>query len=258
MNSRKDVLDTREYEQMIHDAGAADYDRVIVSEHGMKHKYFTTAIWAKKFDEPFLDYGCGTGVASTILAEMNRKVVAFDISPKMASITKAKVPDVQVVVADALNLPFKDKAFSSICITGVLHHILDLDRAFEEISRCAGDIVCINEPSTTPPRGVVKLIKAFIRVVTPIVKPIYYMVRNRKKSASNSYGGSIYERPLDPAELKRLLESRGFQIISERYFNHIPFLHLILPEWARRYIFGVLIHPTRGTHMEIIAKKKTS
>ena len=52
---------------MIHDAGAADYDRVIVSGHGMKHKYFTTAIWAKKFDEPFLDYGCGTGVASPFL-----------------------------------------------------------------------------------------------------------------------------------------------------------------------------------------------
>ena len=74
----------------------------IVSAHGMKHKYFTTAIWAKKFDEPFLDYGCGTGVTSSVLAEANREVVAFDISTKMAAITKNKVPSAQVVVADAL------------------------------------------------------------------------------------------------------------------------------------------------------------
>jgi ubiquinone/menaquinone biosynthesis C-methylase UbiE len=92
MNSKGKVLDTRKYEQMIHDAGASDYDRAIVSEYGMKHKYFTTAIWAKKFDEPFLDYGCGTGIVSTVLSKMNREVVAFDISTKMAAITKNKVP----------------------------------------------------------------------------------------------------------------------------------------------------------------------
>lgn len=151
MNSKGKVLDTRKYEQMIHDAEASDYDRAIVSVHGMKHKYFTTAVWAKKFQEPFLDYGCGTGVTSVVLAGMNREVVAFDISTKMAAITKNKVPGAWVVVADALNLPFKDRSFPTICITGVLHHILDLEEAFDEICRCAKDIVCINEPSTSPP-----------------------------------------------------------------------------------------------------------
>ncbi|MCK4251005.1 class I SAM-dependent methyltransferase [candidate division WOR-3 bacterium] len=151
MNSKKEVRDTRKYEQMIHDAEASDYDRAIVSQYGMKHKYFTTAVWAKKFQEPFLEYGCGTGVASVVLAEMNREVVAFDISTKMAAITKNKVPSAQVVVADALNLPFKDRSFPTICITGVLHHILDLDGAFDEICRCAKDVICINEPSTSPP-----------------------------------------------------------------------------------------------------------
>ena len=151
MNSKGKVLDTRKYEQKIHDAEASDYDRAIVSQYGMKHKYFTTAIWAKKFSEPFMDYGCGTGVTSSVLAEANREVVAFDISTKMAAITKNKVPDAQVVVADALNLPFKDRSFPTICITGVLHHILDLDGAFGEICRCAKDVICINEPSTSPP-----------------------------------------------------------------------------------------------------------
>ena len=253
MNSKKEVRDTRKYEQKIHDAEASDYDRAIVSQYGMKHKYFTTAIWANKFQEPFLDYGCGTGVASVVLAGMNRKVVAFDISTKMAAITKNKVPDAQVVVADALNLPFKDRSFPTICITGVLHHILDLDGVFGEICRCAKDVVCINEPSTSPPRIIIKLIRGFIHTLTPLIRPVYYGIKRKK--LSQIVHGSIYERPLDPAEMTELLESHGFQIIGVRYFNHVPFLHLFLAEQIRRYIFQVLIHPKKGTHVEIIARR---
>ena len=257
MNSKKEVLDTRKYEQMIHDAEASDYDRAIVSQYGMKHKYFTTAVWAKKFQEPFLEYGCGTGVASVVLAEMNREVVAFDISTKMAAITKNKVPIAQVVVADALNLPFKDRSFPTICITGVLHHILDLDGAFVEICRCAKDVVCINEPSTSPPRIIIKLIKSFIHTITPLIRPMYYGIKKKKPSQSQIvYHGSIHERPLDSAEMIGLLESHGFKIIGVRYFNHVPFLHLFLPEQIRRYIFQVLIHPKKGTHVEIIARRE--
>ena len=72
------------------------------------------------------------------------------------------------------------------------------------------------------------------------------------------YHGSIYERPLDSAEMIGLLESHDFQIIGVRYFNHIPYLHLFLPEKIRKYIFKVLIHPKKGTHVEIIAMRKTS
>jgi hypothetical protein len=72
------------------------------------------------------------------------------------------------------------------------------------------------------------------------------------------YHGSIYERPLDPAEMVRLLEAHDFKIISIRYFNHIPFLRLFLPEKIRKFIFQVLIHPRKGTHVEIIAKRRTS
>ena len=257
MNSNKEVRDTRKYEQMIHDAEASDYDHVIVSQFGLKHKYFTTAIWAKKFDEPFLDYGCGTGVTSSVLAEANREVVAFDISTKMAAIAKNKVPDAQVVVADALNLPFEDRSFPTICITGTLHHILDLDGAFDEICRCAKDVVCINEPSTSPPRIIIKLIHGFIHTLTPLIRPVYYGIK-KKKPSQIVYSGSIYERPLDPGEMIQLLESHGFQIIGVRYFNHVPFLHLFLPEKIRKYIFQVLIHPKKGTHVEIIARRKTS
>ena len=101
------------------------------------------------------------------------------------------------------------------------------------------------------------MIESFIRTLTPLVRPVYYGIK-RKKPSQTTYHGSIYERPLDPAEMIGLRESGGFQIVGVRYFNHVPFLHLFLPEKIRKYIFQILIHPKKGTHVEIIAKRKTS
>lgn len=155
--SRK-LIDNRKYEQLVSDAGAMDYDTVITTEYAYMNKYFTTSKWGRRFHELFLDYGCGSGVNSQILASLGRKVVASDISRGMVKITKQKC-NVPVVVADALSLPFKNKAFSTICITGVLHHILDLNRAFDEISRCAKEVVCIEEPTT---KGIPSLVWSIV------------------------------------------------------------------------------------------------
>lgn len=238
-------MDTRKYEQTVHDAGATDYERVIVAEYGMKHKYFTTYIWGISFSELFLDYGCGTGTASRVLTNIGREVVAFDVSSKMCAITK-KTCKVPVVVADAFNLPFKDKVFSTICITGVLHHILDLNSAFKEIKRVAKDVICINEPSMPQSPFVMKLFNIY-----------HYSTLRRIFSSSCSttkYKGSRYERALDANELIRLCKKFGFHIIRIRFFTHIPVLHLFLSEKIRKYIFAGLISAKKGTHIEIIAR----
>ena len=106
-----------------------------------------------------------------------------------------------------------------------------------------------------PPRIILKAIKSFIHTLTPLIRPIYYGIK-KNKSSQIRYHASIYERPLDPAEMIELLESHGFQIIGVRYFNHLPFLDLFLPEQIRRYIFQVLIHPKKGTHVELIATRE--
>lgn len=245
------LIDTRKYEQMISDAGASDYEKAVVSEYGLKHKYFTTFIWGKTFSELFLDYGCGTGVASRTLIKTGRKVVAFDISWKMVSITK-ETCGVPVIVADALNLPFKNQAFSTICITGVLHHILDLETAFDEIRRCTKDVLCINEPSITESLFLVKLLIRIFFWIIGLNKALHM----RAPYKTFLYRGSKYERPLDPNELIQLCKSHGFEILRIRFFNHIPLVHLFLKERIRKHIFKFLISNKRGTHVEIIARLK--
>jgi len=193
----------------------------------------------------FLDYGCGTGIASSTLVKIGREVIAFDISPKVVAITK-KMCNVPVVVADAHNLPFKNQVFSTICITGVLHHILDLDTVFDEIRRCAKDVICINEPSTTPSLLPIGFARRFFSVIH----------LNRWLNPPRSWLGSRYERPLNPDQLVQLCETRGFRVIKIRFFNHIPFLHLFLSERIRKFIFRFLISNKTGTHVEIIARSK--
>lgn len=231
---------------MISNAGASDYEKAVVREHELKHKYFTTFIWGKTFSELFLDYGCGTGVASRTLIKTGRKVVAFDISRKMVSIAK-ETCGVPVIVADAFNLPFKNQAFSTICITGVLHHILDLETAFDEISRCAKDVLCINEPSITESLFLVKLISIFFWMID---------LNNMRMQKRFSWRASRYERPLDHNELIQLCKSHGFEILRIRFFNHIPLIHLFLNERIRKHIFKFLISNRKGTHVEIIARLK--
>lgn len=243
--------DTRRYEQAVHDAGASDYDKLVASKFQIKHKYFTTAVWGKQFNEPFLDYRCGTGIASCILADMGCKVVASDISSKMVAITEQKC-NVPVVVADALHLPFKNQSFSTICITGVLHHILDLDSTFDEICRCAKEVICINEPSTTPPILPIKLIHTFVHIVGSLKVKLRGDTNQKNRRISTQ---SKYERPLDPNKLVQLCENHGFKIAKIRVFNHIPFLHSIPSERFKRYIFEFLISAKTGTHVEIIATR---
>jgi SAM-dependent methyltransferase len=87
---------------------------------------------------PVLDYGCGHGMASVVLARRGGRVTAFDLSPgylaearRRAAANKAAVAFVQ---ADAERLPFADGSFARVWGNAILHH-LDLPRAAQELQR---------------------------------------------------------------------------------------------------------------------------
>lgn len=255
MNSAN-PLDTRKYEQSTHDTQAANFDRINGPEFQWKHKYFTAPYWAKVCPGLFLDYGCGTGVISQVLSAMGCHVIAFDISPNMVALAREKTK-VPVLIADGLNLPFKDQAFSTICINGVLHHILDLDRAVDEICRCTKNAICLHEASTTSPCFPIDIILRLNRRLVSIDRfnKSRFTCLFRKVTNRNFVMGSEHERPLDPNQLVRLLKGHGFEVVKIRFHTHIPYIHLFLPERIRKYIHGALISSTKGNSVEIIALK---
>lgn len=85
-----------------------------------------------------LDFGCGHGMASVVLARQGAHVTAFDLSLDYLreARTRAKVNqvDVQFLLANGEHLPFADESFDGIWGNAILHH-LDLHQAGRELHR---------------------------------------------------------------------------------------------------------------------------
>jgi SAM-dependent methyltransferase len=88
-----------------------------------------------------LDYGCGNGGFSRVLARRGARVVGIDISPKLIETARASAAKIglngscpQFMVGDAHHTPFADNTFDYVVGNGALHH-LDLEMAYAEIAR---------------------------------------------------------------------------------------------------------------------------
>lgn len=98
-----------------------------------------------------LDYGCGHGMASVVLARAGAVVTAFDLSAgylrEAAARAAANGVTLRLVQADGERLPFADASFDRVWGNAVLHH-LDLDRAGRELRRVLrpGGVAVFCEP----------------------------------------------------------------------------------------------------------------
>jgi SAM-dependent methyltransferase len=85
-----------------------------------------------------LDFGCGHGMASVVLARHGARVTAFDLSAGYVAEAQARaeVNEVRVrfLQADGNRLPFADGSFDRIWGSAILHH-LDLPVAAVELKR---------------------------------------------------------------------------------------------------------------------------
>lgn len=88
-----------------------------------------------------LDLGCGDGFASMEALRKGAYVTAVDISPKsidclIAAARKERLEcNLTAVVMDAHKLSFSDNCFDVVFGNGILHHLIDLHSALEEIKR---------------------------------------------------------------------------------------------------------------------------
>jgi len=92
-------------------------------------------------DATVLDYGCGDGDFSIMLASRSARVFGIDISPKLIEQARASTANLQCngsapqfLAGDAHDTPFPDAVFDYVVGNGALHH-LDLEKAFAEVAR---------------------------------------------------------------------------------------------------------------------------
>jgi ubiquinone/menaquinone biosynthesis C-methylase UbiE len=98
-----------------------------------------------------LDYGCGHGMASVVLARRGAQVTAFDLSADYLVEAERRAAANSVAIsfiqADAHSIPFEAAQFDAIFGNAILHH-LDLAIAGQEIQRVLrpGGVAVFCEP----------------------------------------------------------------------------------------------------------------
>lgn len=160
-------------------------------------------------EKTVLDYGCGLGDNSVLLASRGARVVGVDISPELIELARKrlKVHDLsenaEFRVGSAHKLPLEDESIDVVFGMAILHH-LDLRLASAEVFRVLkkGGRAIFLEPVRNS-----KFVK-FVRHLIPYRQPDV----------------SPFERPLTDIELKQFAEK--FSDYHSRAFS-LPFVNLI-------------------------------
>jgi SAM-dependent methyltransferase len=160
-----------------------------------------------------LEFGCGSGENTVLLARRGAQVYSLDISEALIQVAKQRVAvngisdDVKFCVASAYHIPMRDESVDVVFGMGVLHH-LDLERAGREVRRVLrkGGRAIFKEPIRNS-----KLI-GWVRGLIPYRAPNI----------------SPFERPLTDAEMEGFAvgyshyRSRAFALPSVRLANILP------------------------------------
>lgn len=156
-----------------------------------------------------LDYGCGLGDNSVLVAKHGAKVIGVDISPELIELAEKRMAQhglsemAEFRVGSAHELPLEDESVDVVFGMAILHH-LDLKLASDEVFRVLkkGGRAIFSEPVRNS-----KLIK-FIRGLIPYQQPDI----------------SPFERPLTDAELREF--AAKFRDYKSRAFS-LPIVNLL-------------------------------
>jgi ubiquinone/menaquinone biosynthesis C-methylase UbiE len=172
--------------------------------------------------ERSLEIGSGTGYFTLNLmrAGLIGRAMCSDISPGMLETLRANAAglglEVETAQADAERLPFPDASFDLVLGHAVLHHIPDLQRAFEEFERVlvpGGTVLFAGEPSLYGDR-LARVPKHFATAVAPLWRRA--LGAARAPGAADGEPDEALESVVDvhafaPAELTRTARAAGLE-----------------------------------------------
>ena len=83
-----------------------------------------------------LDWGCGFGQVSFLLARRGLDVVSYDYAAKNETTTSPVFPEIKIQYGDdPVNLPYADASFDAVLSCGVLEHVPDEAGSLSELAR---------------------------------------------------------------------------------------------------------------------------
>jgi ubiquinone/menaquinone biosynthesis C-methylase UbiE len=241
MQGVRSADEIRDVNTRYHDVAAAGYDSkwgIDFGEVGRKQVLGKLRkVLGPELDRGYersLEIGAGTGYFSLNLLQAGavRGATCTDISPGMMRTLSLNASRLGLTVgtarADAESLPFADESFDLVLGHAVLHHLPDLQRAFDEFHRVlrpGGRIAFAGEPSRTgdllasvPKRGARALSPVWRALVRAAPKP---PDRDGRPSDGGTDGDHGLERLVDihafaPRDLSALANQTGFVEVKVR------------------------------------------
>jgi demethylmenaquinone methyltransferase/2-methoxy-6-polyprenyl-1,4-benzoquinol methylase len=118
-----------------------------------------------------LDVGTGTGEIAFMMASRGGNVTGIDLTPAMIELAEKKIaennmPAVEMIVGDALNLPFENETFDCITSGYMLRNVTDIPRAVAEMHRVLKS-------------GGVCVVAELARPTNRLIRPFYNFYMNR-------------------------------------------------------------------------------
>lgn len=95
-----------------------------------------------------LDVGCGPGIYCQFLQELDLKVTGVDYSDETLQLAKKNFPNIRFQIADANNLPFKDKSYDLVLCIGLLQCVQDYKVIINELIRVTDKILILSTLKT--------------------------------------------------------------------------------------------------------------
>jgi len=135
---------------------------------------------ALKSDSKVLDICCGTGDIAIYIGKnivKNGKVIGIDFSENMLAIAKGKslgLKNIEFMLGDALNLPFKDDEFDASFISFGLRNLTDIEKGLSEMKRVTKQGGLVVNIDTGKPKGFFKLLfNLYFFHIVPVIGKLF-------------------------------------------------------------------------------------
>ncbi len=102
-----------------------------------------------KSGQSVLDIGCGTGFLLLAAATRGAKISGLDISEEAVKLAGQSIPEADLRVGNAENLPYGDTTFDHVFCLGAMEHFLDMGKGLDEMIRVTrpGGTLCVVVPN---------------------------------------------------------------------------------------------------------------
>ena len=150
-------------QQIVHFDSIGESEIEVTRPHGFGRAYnflmdkkfeIIRDLWGKPLEgNSVLDVCCGSGMDAEYLVNAGAEVVGIDISIGALRGAQKRAEkfglNYDLILGDAENLPFQDRALSLSFIHDGLHHLDSPQLGFSEMARVSSTAVLINEPTQT-------------------------------------------------------------------------------------------------------------